>query len=165
MGFSLRDAPRVSFAQLEMCDAALGTSGAYAIRADDGELVYMGYSKNVARKLHFHRETCPTSCASFQTYVPPLPPELVSPDMLESVLEYWVRETGGVPRGNSVDRELWETAHAAHRKPQTSPQVPVRERTTNRRAARASAAPSATDGASNAFGGTAPVSAEWNASQ
>lgn len=107
-GFALQDAPKILFTDLDMNSEPLATGGAYAIRDDTEEIMYMGYSKNVASKLSFHAKLLPDKCSSFQVYIPPVPPELISAEMLENVLEYWVRETGSLPKGNTVDRELWE---------------------------------------------------------
>lgn len=115
-GFSLRDIPSFNFEDLSANSESLSVSGVYAIRGPDQSLMYMGYSKNVAAKLQFHQTLQPQNCVSFHVYVPPLPPELISPDLLESVLEYWVRETGTVPRGNTVDRALWENPNPIPRK-------------------------------------------------
>lgn len=115
-GFALRDAPLLDFQTLPLRGEDFQRGGAYAIRDVDGHICYMGYSKNVAAKLRFHAQLVPHRCASFQVYLPSLPPELISPDMLESVLEYWVRENGAVPRGNTVDRHLWEQRDPVDRK-------------------------------------------------
>lgn len=115
-GFSLRDVPSFNFQELSTNSESLAITGVYAIRGPDRSIMYMGYSKNVAAKLQFHQTLQPQNCVSFHVYVPPLPPELISPDLLESVLEYWVRETGTVPRGNTVDRALWENPNPIPRK-------------------------------------------------
>lgn len=115
-GFALRDAVVYDFVDLAQSHSRFEVPGAYAICDALGELHYMGYSKNVATKLMFHQKLVPSKCASFRLYVPPVPPELISPEMLENVLEYWVRENGSVPRGNNVDRALWENAKSADRK-------------------------------------------------
>lgn len=115
-GFALVDAPVHTFADLAIDSTPFETGGAYAISDAAGVVQYMGYSKNMASKLDFHARLRPKSCVSFRIYAPPVPPELISPDLLESVLEYWVREVGDVPRGNSVDRALWEQERPLDRK-------------------------------------------------
>lgn len=115
-GFALNDAPLYQFNILSSEQDAFEKGGAYAIRNPDGQVCYMGYSKNIASKLLFHSSLQPEKCSSFQVYVPPVPAELISPEMLESVLEYWVRENGGVPPGNTVDRPLWEQSNPTDRK-------------------------------------------------
>lgn len=115
-GFALGDNPINAFATLSDSADKYARGGAYAIRNPAGQVCYMGYSKNIAAKLAFHERLVPEQCATFQVYVPPVPEELISPDMLESVLEYWVRENGGVPTGNTVDRALWEQENPVDRK-------------------------------------------------
>lgn len=107
-GFALSDATICSFQSFNDDETPFQVGGAYAIFDSSDTIVYMGYTKNVATKLSFHQSLQPKSCISFKVYVPSVPPELMSPDMLENVLEYWVREIGTVPKGNSVDRLLWE---------------------------------------------------------
>lgn len=107
-GFALGDAPLRLFAELGVRPERFAKPGAYAVRDAGGTLCYVGYSKNIAAKLKFHSGLVPDRCASFQVYIPPVPPEMISPEMLEGVLEYWVQENGGVPHGNTSDRELWE---------------------------------------------------------
>lgn len=101
-GFALRDATTYPFT----ARATFSFPGAYAIRNETGQLCYIGYTKNLSAKLAFHEHLVPDECHAFQLYVPPT--QLVSPEMLENVLEYWVRENGGVPRGNATDRQIWE---------------------------------------------------------
>lgn len=115
-GFALRDAREYTFSDFAIDETPFQSGGAYAISDPKGQVVYMGYSRNVAAKLAFHARLQPQSCSSFRMYVPPVPPELISPDMLENVLEYWVREIGDVPRGNTVDRALWEQENPINRK-------------------------------------------------
>lgn len=115
-GFALRDAQIHSFADLNTDETPFQIGGAYAISDTSGNIMYMGYSKNIAAKLAFHARLQPQSCASFRFYAPPVPPELMSPDMLENVLEYWVQEVGGLPKGNTVDRALWEQENPVDRK-------------------------------------------------
>lgn len=115
-GFALQDSPINMFVDLSDRQEAFARGGAYAIRDTAGQLCYMGYSKNIAAKLVFHARLVPEKCVSFQVYVPPVPQELISPEMLENVLEYWVRENGGVPTGNTVDRALWEQENPVDRK-------------------------------------------------
>lgn len=110
-GFALADAKEFTFSELSSETDAFQRGGAYAILNDGGDVVYMGYTKNLSNKLQFHARLQPKSCTSFRVYVPPVPPELMSPEMFESVLEYWVREIGHVPRGNTTDRALWENAN------------------------------------------------------
>lgn len=107
-GFALADAKEFTFSELTSETDAFQRGGAYAILNGGGDVVYMGYTKNLSNKLQFHSRLQPESCVSFRVYVPPVPPELMSPEMFESVLEYWVREIGHVPRGNTTDRALWE---------------------------------------------------------
>lgn len=107
-GFALADAKEFTFSELSSRSDSFERGGAYAIFNDGGDVVYMGYTKNLSNKLQFHARLQPKSCVSFRVYVPPVPPELMSPEMFESVLEYWVREIGHVPRGNTTDRALWE---------------------------------------------------------
>lgn len=115
-GFALQDAVEFRFADLSATESRFQRGGAYAIRDVEGEVLYMGYSKNIATKLQLHERLMPEKCVSFQVYVPPVPPELISPEMLENVLEYWVRENGDIPRGNTVDRALWESENSVDRK-------------------------------------------------
>lgn len=115
-GFALQEALKHSFAELKVDDSLFQVGGAYAISDPADNIVYMGYTKNIAVKLAFHERLQPQSCASFRVYVPPVPPELMSPDMLENVLEYWVRENGELPRGNTVDKALWENDSPVDRK-------------------------------------------------
>jgi hypothetical protein len=58
--------------------------------------------------IRFHEQRVgPSRAATCQYYAPEDRP--VGPDLLEAVLEYWVRENGGViPEGNLADRTLWE---------------------------------------------------------
>lgn len=76
----------------------------------------MGYFKNVAAQLSLHARLQPQSCTKFRVYIPAVQPELVSPDMFESVLEYWVQEVDAVPVGNTGDRQLSESTHTTDRK-------------------------------------------------
>jgi hypothetical protein len=101
-GFALADLPA-----LPLRDAP-ERPGAYAVRNADGALAYLGYSRNVATMLRFHEERVGAEqAASCQVYAPEDLP--VGPDLLEAVLEYWVRENDGlVPDGNLTDRALWE---------------------------------------------------------
>lgn len=115
-GFALSDTQINAFADLPERQETFARGGAYAIRDAAGQICYMGYSKNIAAKLEFHERLVPEKCASFQVYVPPVPQELISPEMLENVLEYWVRESGAVPAGNTVDRALWEQENPVDRK-------------------------------------------------
>lgn len=115
-GFSLLEAQKHSFAELKVDDSFFQVGGAYAISDPADRVMYMGYSKNIAAKLAFHERLQPQSCASFRVYIPLVPPELMSPDLLENVLEYWVRENGELPRGNTVDRALWENDNPVSRK-------------------------------------------------
>lgn len=115
-GFALRDATIYRFVDLCVSPTALQRPGAYAIRGPSGVVQYMGYSKNIASKLFLHQRLLPHACLSFQVYVPSVPTELMSPELLESVLEYWVAEIGSVPDGNTVDRHLWENNNPDHRK-------------------------------------------------
>lgn len=107
-GFALEEAKTHTFEAFNLDQSAFQTGGAYAISDASDTVMYMGYTKNIATKLSFHQRLQPQSCKTFRVYVPPVPPELMSPEMLESVLEYWVRENGSVPRGNTIDRALWE---------------------------------------------------------
>lgn len=108
VGFALADAQIRLFVELQTDAVRWDAPGAYAIRDKGGTLQYIGYSKNVGKKLEFHAELLPHLCNSFQTYIPKAPVEEITPDMLEGVLEYWVRENGFVPVGNTRDRGLWE---------------------------------------------------------
>jgi hypothetical protein len=101
-GFALADLPA-----LPIHDAP-ERPGAYAVRNSDGGLAYLGYSRNVATMLRFHEERVGAEkAASCQVYAPEDLP--VGPDLLEAVLEYWVRENDGVvPDGNLANRALWE---------------------------------------------------------
>lgn len=110
-GFALADAKEHAFSVLSADASSFERGGAYAIFNTSGEVVYMGYTKNLSSKLQFHSQLQPQNCVSFRVYIPPVPPELQSPDMFESVLEYWVREIGHVPRGNTTDRAVWENAN------------------------------------------------------
>lgn len=115
-GFALRDANQHTFGDFQIDETPFQCAGAYAISDLTDQVVYMGYSKNVALKLSFHSRLQPQHCSTFRVYTPPVPPELISPDMLENVLEYWIREIGDVPRGNSVDRAIWEQETPIDRK-------------------------------------------------
>lgn len=114
LGFALADARISTFASAGDF-THLASPGAYAVRDGTGVVVYVGYARDVGKRLASHLATVPGLCASFQTYLPDLSVEDVTPELLEGVLEYWIRETGGVPRGNGPDRALWEGT-AADRK-------------------------------------------------
>lgn len=115
-GFALREAAVYPFQLIDYAAEKFACSGAYAIRDTAGQIAYMGYSKNIASKLIFHARLMPQQCVSFQVYVPPASAELVSPEMLENVLEFWLRENGSIPKGNTVDRALWEQENPVDRK-------------------------------------------------
>lgn len=107
-GFALADAPLKYFEELNGDFSDWALPGAYAVRDEQGELRYVGYAKDVGRRLELHITQVPQQCKSFQTYIPDLPRGDVTPDLLEGVLEYWVGENGGMPSGNTVDRARWE---------------------------------------------------------
>lgn len=101
--FALSDLPLLP---LSSCPAL---PGAYAVRSASGALRYVGYSRDVRARLGFHlRAVGPEEAAGAHVYAP-ADARKVTPDMLESVLEFWVQENGGVvPEGNSVARAAWE---------------------------------------------------------
>jgi hypothetical protein len=101
-GFALADLPVVPLVN------APDRPGAYAVRDSDGKLAYLGYSRSVSSMIRFHEGRVGSGrAATCQYYAPEDRP--VGPDLLEAVLEYWVRENGGVvPAGNLADRTLWE---------------------------------------------------------
>lgn len=114
VGFALSDASSTSFAELSGDFSTFARPGAYAIRDEFGELQYVGYAKDVGRRLEIHEQNVPPSqCVTFQTYLPDLPRADISPDLLEGVLEYWVGENGAMPKGNTVERAVWEGGEAA----------------------------------------------------
>lgn len=105
-GFSLHDLPTLPL------EDAPARPGAYCVRDTNGTVQYMGYSKDLYNKLQFHLDAVgPILAAKCQWYAPtksnPAGADL-GPDLLESVLEYWVSENGGIPRGNTSDRYRWE---------------------------------------------------------
>jgi hypothetical protein len=101
-GFALADLP-----VLPLMDAP-DRPGAYALRDSDGKLAYLGYSRSISSMIRFHEQRVgPSRASTCQYYAPE--DRSVGPDLLEAVLEYWVRENGGViPEGNLADRTLWE---------------------------------------------------------
>lgn len=101
-GFALAELPMM------VLDAAPEIPGAYAVRDAEGTLCYIGYSKNILKKLRFHLDAVgPERAACCQIYAPRS--DKISADLLEAVLEYWVRENGGVvPSGNMTERGMWE---------------------------------------------------------
>lgn len=107
-GFGLAELPMV------VLDAAPARPGAYAVRDVEGILRYIGYSKDISKKLRFHLDAVgPERAASCQVYAPQH--DKITPDLLEAVLEYWVRENGGiVPSGNMEDRWIWEGNSSAN---------------------------------------------------
>ena len=109
-GFALGDVPKYSFDALRGLREALSKPGAYAVRDENGVLQYVGYAKDVYRRLEHHsRAVSAQMCGCFHTYVPNLPKQDVTPDLLEGVLEYWVAENGGMPIGNTRQRSMWES--------------------------------------------------------
>lgn len=102
--FALADLPLIALS------SAPASPGAYAIRTSAGTLVYIGYTRNIAARLEFHLGAVgPSEAASVHIYAPADTRKL-SADSLEAVLEFWVRENGGVPEGNEAGREDWEGA-------------------------------------------------------
>jgi hypothetical protein len=103
-GFALADLPVVGLSD------APARAGAYAVRDTFGVVRYMGYSKDVQRKVRMHVAAVGDDrAAAVQVYAPD--GGEVGADILEAVLEYWVQENGGVvPDGNAVgeERALWE---------------------------------------------------------
>ncbi len=108
-GFALGDAPEYLFADLGQLEDTLSKPGAYAVRDEYGTLQYVGYAKDVHRRLQHHARAVPRLCVYFHTYVPAIPKQDVTPELLEGVLEYWVSENGGMPAGNTQHRALWES--------------------------------------------------------
>lgn len=107
-GFALTDLPQFSFIDFPPNADLFERPAAYAIRDEQNKVCYMGYSKNTAAKLNLHASLVPEKCVRFQVYVPDMPKSEITAQILENVLEFWVRENGGVPAGNTVDRHMWE---------------------------------------------------------
>lgn len=172
-GYSLSARAVVSFADLNSTLSDLGAPGAYAIRDEDGVLQYVGYAKDVGKRLRMHAKVIQMDVDlgySFQTYIPRVDRKDVTAELLEGILEYWVSENGGMPPGNTVDRHLWESFSAnnsttdtateagpntAQRAPPTENerevQIPVRERRTAPRRRSASRADAEPVGASSVY--------------
>ncbi|GJQ09669.1 hypothetical protein GpartN1_g1460.t1 [Galdieria partita] len=81
-------------------------TGCYALFNDDHLLCYVGYTKNLQKKIAFHAKLQPNNCKFFKAYVVDSPK--VSASFLEKVLDSWLLEYGSVPPGNSTERHLWE---------------------------------------------------------
>jgi len=164
VGYSLSGRASHPFAGLKKNVRDLAAPGAYAIRDEYGVLQYVGYAKDVGKRLEMHLNMDMTTDVrmedySFQTYIPRVDKKDVTAELLEGILEYWVSENGGMPPGNTVDRHIWEafskttttTRESTQRQSSSSPgtyaannrnnsdqpevKIPVRERRTPRRRA------------------------------
>jgi len=80
--------------------------GCYALYNGDQALCYVGYTKNLQRKIAFHAKLQPDNCKFFKAFVVENPK--VSAAYLEKILDAWLLEYGSVPPGNSTQRHLWE---------------------------------------------------------
>ncbi|KAA8496398.1 hypothetical protein FVE85_0127 [Porphyridium purpureum] len=102
-------------------------TGAYAIFDARRSMQYLGYSKNVRRKLLMHASVQRGACQYFKMYTPPSA-DASGPDELERVLKSWVLQNGRLPPGNGPDRLLWEVPLARSSLDEQERQERVRER-------------------------------------
>ncbi len=83
-----------------------GRIGVYAIFNADGEVQYIGYSRDVRLSLQQHLVRCPHSCMSYAVV------SIERPDRpwLQAVQDQWIAEVGAIPVGNGQEKARWEQA-------------------------------------------------------
>ncbi len=104
-GFALAGLATLTYAGAQ-ATSSLARAGAYAVLDAAQRVRYVGYTSNVRASLDLHaahKDAC---------YVRVWAPHGVERDTLEGVLEYWVRELGGWPDGNTTQRQRWERESA-----------------------------------------------------
>ena len=104
-GFSLHALPTLTYEEAQD-SSSLARPGAYAILDELHTVQYVAYTSNVRDSLTMH-ETL-DNARHVRVWPPANHHVHVQRDTLECVLEYWVRELGHWPEGNTIHRQLWE---------------------------------------------------------
>ncbi|EME31525.1 hypothetical protein Gasu2_44250 [Galdieria sulphuraria] len=102
----LQELPMIPIDEIYAKSFRWNRTGCYALYNDDHLLCYVGYTKNLQKKIAFHAKLQPNQCKFFKAYVVDNPK--VSASFLEKILDSWLLEYGSVPPGNSSERHLWE---------------------------------------------------------
>ncbi|EME31526.1 hypothetical protein Gasu_12010 isoform 1 [Galdieria sulphuraria] len=110
----LQELPMIPIDEIYAKSFRWNRTGCYALYNDDHLLCYVGYTKNLQKKIAFHAKLQPNQCKFFKAYVVDNPK--VSASFLEKILDSWLLEYGSVPPGNSSERHLWEGKRDIDRK-------------------------------------------------
>eukprot|EP00871_Galdieria_phlegrea_P004078 jgi/Galph1/4671/GphlegSOOS_G3359.1 len=102
----LHELPLVPIDEIDKKGFRWNHVGCYALYNAEHQLCYVGYTKNIQRKVAFHAKLQPTRCKFFKAFIVDKPN--VSAVELERVLDAWLLEYGSIPIGNSTERHLWE---------------------------------------------------------
>ncbi|XP_057458360.1 bifunctional monothiol glutaredoxin-S16, chloroplastic [Lotus japonicus] len=82
-------------------------AGVYAVYDKDGELQFIGISRNVAASVSTHRKSVPELCGSFKVGIVDEPDREALTQAWKSWMEEYIKVNGKVPPGNESGNTTW----------------------------------------------------------
>ncbi|KAM5560459.1 bifunctional monothiol glutaredoxin-S16, chloroplastic [Rosa sericea] len=114
---SLSETELVSVEGEEVAGKLPSETGVYAVFDQNGELQFVGLSRNIAASVLVHRKSVPELCHSVKVGIVDEPDRTVLTEAWKSWMEEHIKATGKVPPGNESGNATWVRQAPKKKKP------------------------------------------------